>query len=368
MKAQTNNFFYPITLETLNSFVNKIEKAVKSKSNYSFFFNENVGGSRAWIRFITNHPQLTNFRKLLPTSKVAVFEPSDSIEQSSLGFFYQLLSVISKTVEVNSLPDYEKSSLYSIHNLIKELVNKIPKGQNLLLFIVKPDAFDSMDTTISNLLYSIWKDNKDNLTFIFSFSKIISKEELKSRYGLLFEAINANIYTISSLSTEDIRHSIMHWSEKLSHRFSNDDIESIVRYSNGSLYLSKQLCQEISQNDKTNIDKLCKSVIQKYTATNTNVKLSIKKTGNIVYLNKIDISKLFTYQEFSVLKILVEKSGTVVNRDDIAFALWGDKLFDKYSDWAIDKFVSLIRRKLQNLNFSGTIKAKKGEGFALLQQ
>jgi DNA-binding winged helix-turn-helix (wHTH) protein len=367
MKAQISKYFYPITPETLNDIVDRIQKAVKSKSNYSFFFNENIGGSRAWIRFITNYPQLTNFHKLLPTSRIAVFEPSDSIEQSSLGFFYQLLVEISNAVGVKNLPKYERSSLYSIHKSIKELINKIPKDQNLLLFIVKPDAFKSMDITISNLLYSIWKDNKDNLTFIFSFSKIIPKEDLKSKYGLLFEAINANVYTIPSVSSDDIKHSIMHWSEKLNHQFSNIDIENIVKYSNGSLYLSKQLCQEISQNEKTNIDKLCKSVVEKYTVNITNTKLSIKKTGNVIYLNKIDISRLFTYQEFSVLKLLVERSGMVVNRDDIAFALWGDKLFDKYSDWAIDKFVSLIRKKLKKLNFTGNIKVKKGEGFSLLQ-
>lgn len=368
MKAQADKYFYPITPETLNDIVSRIEKSVKSKSNYSFFFNENVGGSRAWIRFITNYPELTNFHRLLPSSKVAVFEPSDSIEQSSLGFFYQLLSVISKAVGDKNLPNYEESSLYSIHNHIKELINTIPKDQNLLLFIVKPDAFQSMDITISNLLYSIWKDNKDNLTFIFSFSKIISKEDLRSKYGLLFEAINANTYTIQSVLPKDIQHSVMHWSKKLSHKFSNDKIESIIRYSNGSLYLSKQLCQEISQNNKGDTDKLCKSIVEKYITNNTNTKLSIKKTGNVIYLNKIDISSLFTYQEFSVLKQLVEKSGIVVNRDDIAFALWGDKLFDKYSDWAIDKFVSLIRKKLKKLNFTGNIKAKKGEGFALLQE
>lgn len=368
MKAQVDRYLYPITPETLNSFVDKISKAVKSKSSYSFFFNENVGGSRAWIRFITTHPELTNLYKLLPASKIAVFEPSDCIEQSSLAFFYQLLIVISKAVGSNNLPEYEKSSLYSIHNQIKKLINKIPKGQNLILFIVKPNAFENIDTTISNLLYSIWKDNKDILTFIFSFSRIISNEELKSKYGLLFEAINANTDTISSVSTVDIRHSIMHWSSKLNYEFTNDNIETIVKYSNGSLYLSKQLCQEISINKKDDINKLCKSIVEKHTSTNTNSKLSIKKTGDIIFLNRIDISKLFTYQEFSVLKLLVEKSGTVVNRDDIAFALWGDKLFDKYSDWAIDKFVSLIRKKLKKLNFTGNIKAKKGEGFALLQE
>lgn len=368
MSTQIDDHYYPITKDSVDKFVREIVETVNSNGCISYMFNELVGGSRAWIKFIINNPEHTRLYKDLSNSKFVVFEPSDCTEQSSLNFLYQLLLSIQKAYDINQTFEYNSLSTQTVLDNIKNIINKLPRNEKMVIFAIKMDSFQDMNTSLGNLLYSIWKDDKDKLSFIFTFSKFQKSSELKTKYGLFFEAISQKIVEIKRVSDQDIKHSILHWGQKINYTFNNKEIETIVKYSNGMLYLSKVLSQEIGSKSHTkNIDLLCKNVVQNHISVTTNDNLSINKHGNIVILNGVDISHLFTYQEFSVLKLLIYKSGSIVNRDDIAYSLWGDKSFEKYSDWAIDKYISLVRAKLTKLNFNGSIKAKKGEGFSLIQ-
>lgn len=369
MATQSSEYYYPITKEYLDKFVSDIVNTVKSNSCITYMFNELVGGSRSWIKFIINNPKHTDLYNDLPNSKFAVFEASNCTEQSALSFLFELLKSIEDAYGTSKKTDYNTLSVDSVLNNIKSLINKIPNNEKLVIFAIKIDSFQNMNATIGNLIYSIWKDNKDKISFITTFSKPEAKEGLKSKFGLFFEAISNKIVDIKRVSDEDIRHSVRHWSYKLNHTYSDKEIETIIKYSSGYPYISKLLAQELKSDIQSkNIDSQCKKVVQDHISNVNNDNLSINKQGNIIFLNGTDISRYFTYQEFSVLKLLIEKSGSIVNRDDIAFCLWNDKSFEKYSDWAIDKYISLIRTKLIKLNFSGTIKAKKGEGFAIVQK
>lgn len=76
------------------------------------------------------------------------------------------------------------------------------------------------------------------------------------------------------------------------------------------------------------------------------------------------LEDVFTKQEYSVLELLVKREEEIVSRDDIADTLWGEKSYDKYSDWAIDKTVSMVRKKLLAVGLSeGSIKTVKKRGF-----
>jgi len=57
----------------------------------------------------------------------------------------------------------------------------------------------------------------------------------------------------------------------------------------------------------------------------------------------------FTYQEFKLLTYFVSHENELVSRDQVAEAIWGRLFHDKYSDWSIDKIISILRKKLDAL-------------------
>lgn len=51
-------------------------------------------------------------------------------------------------------------------------------------------------------------------------------------------------------------------------------------------------------------------------------------------------------QEILLFNLLTTKQGEIVSKDTIAEAIWGQEWEQKYSDWAIDKLVSTVKKKL----------------------
>lgn len=76
------------------------------------------------------------------------------------------------------------------------------------------------------------------------------------------------------------------------------------------------------------------------------------------------LEDIFTKNEYAVLELLVKQDEHIVSRDEIAITLWGEEHLEKYSDWAIDKTISLIRKKLIAVGLSeGNIVTVKKRGF-----
>jgi hypothetical protein len=85
--------------------------------------------------------------------------------------------------------------------------------------------------------------------------------------------------------------------------------------------------------------------------------------NNSILIGTEDITALLSPQQFKLLSLLLKNKNKTVNRDQIARALWGPLYADKYSDWAIDKLISTLRKKLSRLWINPDIlvsKKKKG--------
>lgn len=93
--------------------------------------------------------------------------------------------------------------------------------------------------------------------------------------------------------------------------------------------------------------------------------LFIDKKTKSLFFGPIDLQKKLSGSEYKILIKLYKKFGKTVSRDEIAEILWGDKLLEQYSDWAIDKAVSRLREKLSRLSFHYQITTKKKSGFLL---
>lgn len=73
--------------------------------------------------------------------------------------------------------------------------------------------------------------------------------------------------------------------------------------------------------------------------------------------------KELTKNEFRILKLLMEKAGRIVSRDEIIERLWeSDEFID---DNTLTVNVTRLRRKLDSLGITDVIKTKKGIGYII---
>ncbi len=92
--------------------------------------------------------------------------------------------------------------------------------------------------------------------------------------------------------------------------------------------------------------------------------VEIRKGDVYVSGNKLDQD--FSNRELRVLEALLEERGSVVSRDALAEAIWGDEKEFRYSDWAIDQTISRIRKKMgDTVKDSKYIKTVRGRGFKI---
>lgn len=84
-----------------------------------------------------------------------------------------------------------------------------------------------------------------------------------------------------------------------------------------------------------------------------------------LYYGQVSCEDKFTYQEFKLLVYFVTHENELITRDQVADAIWGRLSHDKYSDWSIDKTISILRKKLDVLGFpSEQLVTLKKRGFS----
>ena len=92
--------------------------------------------------------------------------------------------------------------------------------------------------------------------------------------------------------------------------------------------------------------------------------MDVRVVKGQVWLDDRNVTGNFTLVQIELLALLRGKRAALVTREEVAKVLWGKKWSDKYSDWAIDKAVSRLRKVLRELGVSPkVVKTLKGRGF-----
>lgn len=87
--------------------------------------------------------------------------------------------------------------------------------------------------------------------------------------------------------------------------------------------------------------------------------IMLNEDGQIIFSNIQQFSKT----EIKVLKTFLENEGEIVTKEELGFVVWGTKVDQKYSPWAIDQIIFRIRLKLDKLNLDGEVKTIHGKGY-----
>ncbi len=78
------------------------------------------------------------------------------------------------------------------------------------------------------------------------------------------------------------------------------------------------------------------------------------------------INDVLTAQELLVFEYLQKHYSELVTKDSLAQIIWGDNWEESYSDWALDKLTSNLRKKLKEANAPFNLKSSKGKGVVLV--
>ena len=75
---------------------------------------------------------------------------------------------------------------------------------------------------------------------------------------------------------------------------------------------------------------------------------------------------ILSRQERRVFSRLQLHLNTIINREELAEAIWGKEWEDKYSEWAIDKLVQRLRDKILQSRLPFKIMTKRKQGFMMI--
>lgn len=85
---------------------------------------------------------------------------------------------------------------------------------------------------------------------------------------------------------------------------------------------------------------------------------------NNLFIGNVDITLKLTKKERIFVSLLLSTKKRVISRDTVAKAIWGKNWEEKFSDWAIDRLVHRVRKKLKSLGIDEKLlKTIKKKGF-----
>jgi len=94
-------------------------------------------------------------------------------------------------------------------------------------------------------------------------------------------------------------------------------------------------------------------------------KLIFEEKTNQLFLGAKSIGNRFTFQESKMLIHFIKNENKTISRDEVAQILWGKNYIESYSDWSIDKLISVLRKKMNQVGFSSkSLITLKKRGFS----
>jgi DNA-binding winged helix-turn-helix (wHTH) protein len=328
--------------------------------------------------------------------------------------------------------DYKKEEDANYFFKLKEKVREITDNGSHIIFILGEFNKFNHSTSFFNNLVALWQTGREKMHFIFVTTQDIFNKTHLQRFDQLAQLLTQNIFYFPMLLKEDSMYVADHLDKRYHYQVSKKGKEYSLTLGGGHPVLIKiglrlaskypsisfeDLSGLVSRQWETNVifediwislsederkflhnlarkkltllkevpDFLIKmGIVQKKGELNffsplfesfvqsrsiSAPVLSIEKDSEEILINGSPIREKITLHEYHLLLEFLKNPERVINRDQIAEALWGKNLYHKYSDWAIDQSISLLRKKIENLGISPkTIQTIKGRGYRWVEK
>jgi DNA-binding winged helix-turn-helix (wHTH) protein len=381
------------------------------------------GGATRQMNFLTQYSSHLEFSKL-GKYLIIYLDQYDLLDNSSEGYF-QLMNYCLDNKETNPLTGEN-----SLINLKLKISSYLQDNYHLIFILNEFDKID-FTPQFFNCLKNIWHMEKSKIHFIFGITQNIFTQENLKRYDQLGELITQNLIFCPLLSSADAFFVMNRLKNKYGFNVPQEKYKEVAKISGGHPLLIKTCLSMFSKNPNLDEKEIQKHLLEQWEiklilediwdAFTSNDKqivnqialgeapprhkasdfllklklvtikdnqyglfttlfeefvknkkierqtLSLNKNSGEILINGFPFKEKITLKEYRLLSLFLENQNKLINRDQIAEALWGTEGYDKYSNWAIDQNISLLRKKLQKLGFpSQCLQTIKGLGYRWL--
>ncbi|MGI5825853.1 MAG: winged helix-turn-helix domain-containing protein [Patescibacteria group bacterium] len=374
------------------------------------------GGIRKKMRYFVG--KIGEFYPNLEKTIFVYLDPNDLSEDSPEGYFRMMTILIDNK---------ETTCQYPLLALKEKIVKYLSAGYRLIFIL---GYFYKLDypTAFFNSLFGLHQIDRQKVGFIFTSAKNIFIRENLCRFGALRELLTQNIIYFPVFSDDDALFMVRNFALKHGYSISKEKEELIVRLAGGHPTLILFCLRVIAGFESTEIKKTFDHVFQRqeikiileniwesFVSEEKDFLLQIinkRKISGGVHLNHlkklgvidqrlmifsplmeafikekkprsalVHISEdekqvlidghppkgKISARDYKLLASFSRNPGRIVSRDEIAEILWDKLSYDKYSDWAIDRAIFSLRKKLTGFGVSpDVLQTVKGLGYRLV--
>jgi len=415
------DFFYPLPLKQLKSRFAPLFDVIKSRQSASFIGLPDSAKS-GYLKFILENETLLDefLGERREQIRVLYFEPVPFETQNQYHWLFQL-SIKLESIDKRYKHPETDDAVIIMTAIQKYLLQLEENKEHLCIILAHPFVWENLKKQSSYVLKAIWDTKRQpprnpcSLVFLLH-SKSPSNETFEEFYDRLLIAMNETILYFPVLSKEESIYTIDRFASFNNVTLSRKQKELLYELTGGyyplitsaikivgscKLKITSGLIRSLVSNEiiVKEIEKLWKSltnhqkselkrIIKGIKATNfKNSTLSklgiISKEGKIsstwiksFVLHKryrtfeenlrIPAKRFLKGKEYLVFSYMISQREEVVSRDEIADILWGKQVDEKYSNWAIDKTISRIRKKLKLKHSKFTIVTVKNKGYVVI--
>ncbi len=374
-------------------------------------------GVKKSIVFLQENSEKLGFDKL-GKHKIFYISPYGLLKNTPEDYFQLMIHTTNPKEEFNNFG----ASFYFV---LEEGINEYLLRDFHLIFVLPYLDKLHYPTTFFNNLQNLYLINKNKIHFIFIFTNNIFGENGVKVYDQLGKLLQRNIIYFPLLSPKDTKLVADRLNQKYNYQISESERVRVQELSGGHPSLIKhclalinkradilntpknlvdqpevkdvlqEIWESFTPGEKDSVSTIVKNVVPvdpisnhllnlrlvKKTATGFSVfsplfEIFVKKQGKEdarliidqvsgqLLVNGLPIKKIVTLSEFRLLSLFLSARGNLFSRDQIAEALWGKDSFNRYSDWAIDQAISLLRKKIAQIGIDPrTLQTIKGRGY-----
>jgi len=302
-------------------------------------------GRTSLLRFISNSPDTQKLLGLNPDAHRLLFIDTDRTDYS----YSQFLKELAFCLSPDSLPpsdDYLTSVF--IHQQVKELSRSAHLVFIITLNWQTINSLSDIDRFLSLLTKSA---TPHSVNYLWSIDTAVLRQITHPHPS---STLLEKLFYFPAFSPAETTHSLKRLclSKNLSPKsavLSHAQVLTggIAGFFHSLINLGPQFINHPSLNP---VITLLKSEVTQspdlisFLTTPATLQLLNQITPTHIPFGNLTLNQNPTAQEINLLKLFESKLNSPVSRDDVAQVLWGQAWQQKYSDWALDKAVSRLRK------------------------
>jgi hypothetical protein len=306
-------------------------------------------GRTSNLRYILSNKDIQNKLGFPTKNRIISLVDIDKTNGTYESFISEtIVSLSQKTVSIDIFKD-----TYLLNKELLSIIQKLTETKEVVLILTLNQKSISFSSDVDRLIAQLQKNtDKFPLTILWSIDTEVYRKYIKSHPSSTFGQNLFYFPTFDKIETEySAKRILLSKSiEKFEHfkdAFNKTGGIAGLFHTYASIDSSDLYSQELVQRIFKKIDneiKANKELADKL-ITDQAKDLIIKEIDKSTNYKSIKLLVNPTAQEINILNSLLE-STIPLSRDDIAQILWGKSWNTKYSDWAIDKTISRLRKKI----------------------